>query len=108
MLITEYNIIGQGAQWARMGATLLHLYPSVVRQTIQKLDHHLSQLALPPSWTIESVLQQPKETSIINDAEYSQPLCTAVQIALVDLLNHWGVTPLATVGHSSGTYLTQP
>ncbi|KAH8659903.1 hypothetical protein BX600DRAFT_399805 [Xylariales sp. PMI_506] len=35
-------------------------------------------------------------------AEFSQPLCTAIQIAVVDLLASWGVKPSAVVGHSSG------
>lgn len=42
------------------------------------------------------------ETSRINDAEFSQPLCTALQIGLVNLLSAWGVHPSAVVGHSSG------
>ena len=32
----------------------------------------------------------------------SQPLCIALQIALVNLLRDWGVSPDAVVGHSSG------
>jgi acyl transferase domain-containing protein len=43
-----------------------------------------------------------KATSRINDAEFSQPLCTALQIALVNLLETWSVHPTAVVGHSSG------
>lgn len=35
-------------------------------------------------------------------AEFSQPLCTAIQVALVDLLATWSITPSAVVGHSSG------
>lgn len=35
-------------------------------------------------------------------AEYSQPLCAAVQIGLVDLLASWNVHPSAVIGHSSG------
>ena len=38
----------------------------------------------------------------LSRAELSQPLCTALQIAIVDLLAFWGVTPSAVVGHSSG------
>ena len=38
----------------------------------------------------------------LSRAELSQPLCTAVQIAIVDLLASWGVTASAVVGHSSG------
>ena len=32
----------------------------------------------------------------------SQPACTALQIALVDLLTHWGIQPTVVIGHSSG------
>lgn len=38
----------------------------------------------------------------LSSAELAQPLCTAVQIALVDLLASWGVHPDAVVGHSAG------
>jgi acyl transferase domain-containing protein len=47
-------------------------------------------------------LSKDTEQSRINEAEFSQPLCTAVQIALVNLLRSWGVSPAAIVGHSSG------
>lgn len=38
----------------------------------------------------------------INLPQFSQPLCTALQIALVELLKSFNVTPSAVVGHSSG------
>lgn len=34
--------------------------------------------------------------------EYSQPLCTALQIGLVELLRKFEIVPTAVVGHSSG------
>ena len=42
------------------------------------------------------------DKTIIGRAELAQPICTALQIALVNLLATWGVTPAAVVGHSSG------
>ena len=48
------------------------------------------------------VLSESDNKSIIGKAEYSQPICTALQIALVDLLATWGIAPSAVVGHSSG------
>lgn len=47
-------------------------------------------------------LLEPKESSRVQEPEFSQPLCTALQIALVDLLASWNIRPVATVGHSSG------
>ncbi len=38
----------------------------------------------------------------VNGAEIAQALCTAVQIAIVDLLAPWGITPTVSIGHSSG------
>lgn len=35
-------------------------------------------------------------------AHISQPACTAVQLALTDLLKSWGIRPVAVAGHSSG------
>lgn len=43
-----------------------------------------------------------KKTSRINQAELSQPCSTAIQVALVQLLEHYGVRPDVVVGHSSG------
>lgn len=42
------------------------------------------------------------DESRINDAELSQTLCTAVQIAIVNLLSSWGVQANSVIGHSSG------
>jgi len=47
-------------------------------------------------------LLKPQATSLINRPEMSQPLCSAVQIALVNLFRSWDVKPQAVVGHSSG------
>jgi malonyl CoA-acyl carrier protein transacylase len=43
-----------------------------------------------------------KNEKTIHDPAFSQPLCTALQIGLVELLKNMGVTPAAVLGHSSG------
>jgi malonyl CoA-acyl carrier protein transacylase len=48
------------------------------------------------------MILQPKSQSQLSQAEFSQPCCTAVQIALIDLLRSWNINPSAVVGHSSG------
>ncbi|KAL8727151.1 MAG: hypothetical protein Q9166_006247 [cf. Caloplaca sp. 2 TL-2023] len=96
-----FAFTGQGAQWARMGVELMTYYPSFMR-TIRKLDQALEDLPDAPEWTIEDTLMESAETSRVSEAEFSQPLCTAVQIAVVELLSIWGVEPVVTVGHSSG------
>ena len=59
-------------------------------------------------WRVMAEIEEPETLFSSDDrvklsrAELSQPLCTAVQIAIVDLLASWGATPSAVVGHSSG------
>ena len=50
----------------------------------------------------EDEITRDAKGSQIGLALYSQPICTAVQIALVDLLGSWGITPASVTGHSSG------
>lgn len=50
---------------------------------------------------IETIISS-DDKAALSHAELSQPLCTAVQIAIVDLLASWGITPTIVVGHSSG------
>ncbi|KAJ8123759.1 hypothetical protein ONZ43_g364 [Nemania bipapillata] len=69
----------------------------VMEQALSALD---AQLA--PSWTLSEELLRPKESSQVYKAEFSQPLCTAVQVMVVEVLRSWGITPAAVLGHSSG------
>jgi acyl transferase domain-containing protein len=96
-----YVFTGQGAQWARMGAELMNYYPSFLH-SIRRLDLALEELDNAPDWTLEDTLLLPDDISPVNEAEYAQPLTTAVQIALVQLLRAWDIHPTVTVGHSSG------
>jgi acyl transferase domain-containing protein len=92
---------GQGAQWPMMSKTLLrrnHVY----RTTIRKLDHVLKTCAYSCSWSLEDLIMGVEHDSVIQVASISQPLCTALQIALVDFLRSIGITFHTVIGHSSG------
>ena len=92
---------GQGAQCVRMGASLIENSP-LASTIISQLEDYLNQL--PPSdrptWSLRTQLLA--EDARVSEAEISQPLCTAVQILITDLLRTAGVAFSAVVGHSSG------
>lgn len=94
---------GQGAQWPAMGARLI-LSSSFVRQRVQHLEDSLAALppADRPTWSLCQEMLAGDESSRIAEAALSQPLCTAIQVVLVDLLQAAGVTFSSVVGHSSG------
>ncbi|KAL8721428.1 MAG: hypothetical protein Q9225_001903 [Loekoesia sp. 1 TL-2023] len=92
---------GQGAQWTGMANQLWDDFEGF-RNDIREVDRVLAELPFPPSWTIEGEFTASDSTSRIDEAEYSQPLCTALQIGLVNLLRSFGISPAAVVGHSSG------
>lgn len=95
---------GQGAQWPRMGAQLIES-SAFAASRIAELDAALANLPISaerPSWSIRDELLAGKTTSRIAEAALSQPLCTAVQIVLVDILRAAGIFFAAVVGHSSG------
>ena len=94
---------GQGAQYAGMAKELL-FQSQHFRDTIRGLDNILQALSAPytPSWTIEQTLLDSPKISRIMEGTRSQPICTAVQLGLVDLLRSWGIQPTSVVGHSSG------
>ncbi|KAL2850218.1 hypothetical protein BJY01DRAFT_261657 [Aspergillus pseudoustus] len=90
---------GQGAQWHAMGRELIDAYP-VFRQTIQRAEDVLLTQGCP--WSLVEELRRDESTTRVNEASVGQPLCTAIQIALVDLLASWNINPTAVTGHSSG------
>jgi hybrid polyketide synthase/nonribosomal peptide synthetase ACE1 len=93
---------GQGAQWATMGRELWQ--SAKVREIIQTLDDSLQNLSAEnrPEWTLASEFMADASSSRLGTAEIAQPMCTAVQIVLVQLLRAAEVTFTAVVGHSSG------
>ncbi|KAM0165973.1 hypothetical protein ACHAQE_002074 [Botrytis cinerea] len=93
-----YIFTGQGAQFAEMGVGLL-IYP-VFEKSLEASEKYLTDFGC--QWLLRDELKKAKDVSNVNKPEYSQVLCTALQIALIDLLRSFDTAPLAVVGHSSG------
>ncbi|KAH8777320.1 hypothetical protein F5883DRAFT_639404 [Diaporthe sp. PMI_573] len=96
---------GQGAQSWDMGRQLIESHPPF-RDTLERCDAVLQSLPGTdrPDWSIVEELLKPQDPveSRLSETRLSQPICTALQIALVDLLRTWGIKPNAVCGHSSG------
>ncbi|KAF2715992.1 hypothetical protein K431DRAFT_316867 [Polychaeton citri CBS 116435] len=89
---------GQGAQWACMGVQLMRF--KCYRNSIERAENYLRHLGC--TWSVASVLSAAEDMSKISSPEYAQPLCTVLQLALVNLLEDWGIVPTYVTGHSSG------
>lgn len=97
----SFIFTGQGAQWPTMAKELVEHYPEF-KDDLAHLGNVLARLPHPPSWDLIDELLKPEANSRLNEAEFAQPLCTAIQVALVNFLERMGVVPSAVVGHSSG------
>ena len=89
---------GQGAQWPGMGMEMLKR--PVFHKSVTRSATFLA--ALGADWDPITELCRGKNESRLGVPEISQPICTVLQIALVDELRSWGVVPSKVVGHSSG------
>ena len=92
---------GQGAQWHAMGRQLIE-HCQLFKQTLERCDATLQRLPDSPNWSCIDELCKSAENSRLSQSRFSQPICAALQLGIVELLRAWGVTPSAVVGHSSG------
>ncbi|KAI1446155.1 putative polyketide synthase [Annulohypoxylon stygium] len=94
---------GQGAQWPRMGYKLMESSPFAASR-LQELEDSLNSLPEGdrPEWSLKEELSKAADVSRVMEGTFSQPLCTAVQVVLVDMLARLGVSFDVVVGHSSG------
>ena len=95
---------GQGAQWSEMGADLIRLFPQTAKVMVEELDAVLQELpaSVRPSWSLLAELTEPRSSEHLRKPEFSQPLVTALQLALLAVLESWNVEADVVVGHSSG------
>lgn len=94
---------GQGAQWAAMGKELINS-SFAVDEIFNELERSLAELPEKdrPTWSLKDEIRKSAAESRIGEGALSQPLCTAIQVALVDCLRTAGITFNTVVGHSSG------
>ncbi|CAM1501809.1 Fc.00g037930.m01.CDS01 [Cosmosporella sp. VM-42] len=78
---------GQGAQYAQMGAEIIEK-SAYAQRLIDELEAYLARLPSEdrPPWSLKDEILRGSSTSRINEAAISQPLCTAIQILIVGLL----------------------
>ncbi|WP_438487969.1 SDR family NAD(P)-dependent oxidoreductase [Streptomyces sp. S186] len=91
---------GQGTQWAAMGRGLADREP-VFRRALERYDELLRGLT-GGDWSLLAELAAPEDRSRLQETWLAQPALVALQLALVDLWEHWGVRPDAVTGHSVG------
>ncbi|PSB59204.1 type I polyketide synthase [Chamaesiphon polymorphus] len=97
---------GQGTQYVQMGADLYDREP-VFRQAIDTcaeilepiLGVDLRQILYP------SAAQLAASTELLGQTRYTQPALFAIEYALAQLWQSWGVKPAAAIGHSIGEFV---
>lgn len=94
-----FAFTGQGAQHFAMGRELLIQF--VFAASVAAADKFI-EAELGAEWSVLEEFQKSEGKSRINSAKFSQPLCTVLQVALVDLFRSWDIQPAAVIGHSSG------
>ncbi|KAL3454153.1 polyketide synthase [Aspergillus insuetus] len=99
--VVTFVFTGQGAHWAGMGRELLQTEPHFIT-AIDEMDKALRQLGKPPPWSLREELSRDPMDSRISDVELAQPLCTALQIGLCNVLADKNIAPDSVIGHSSG------
>ena len=88
---------GNGSQWEGMGLALLE-HP-VFLQSIRDVDVLFSQHS---PLSLEQELRQAQGSGRYQHTDIAQPTLFAIQVALVKLFEHYGITPSAVIGHSVG------
>ncbi len=97
-LPVAYVFSGNGAQWAGMGRAAWHSN-ACFREALKEFDGHFLKRQ---TTSLAELLFADDLALRLRHATVAQPLLLALQVATVRSLEHLGVTPEATLGHSVG------
>lgn len=78
----------------------LNKYP-VFQQSVRVSDEYL-RFTLNCPWSVVEEMNSEQQKSRLNLPTYCQSICTILQLALIDLLESWNISPSVVIGHSSG------
>lgn len=93
---------GQGPQRAGMARALYEAQPTF-RAVLDHCDEILRPLLETPLLSV--IYPDDPGSELVNETTYSQPALFAVQYAMAQLWQSWGVEPAAVLGHSFGEYI---
>lgn len=92
---------GQGSQYRGMGQTLYNTEP-IFHEAVDRCCRIASQFLEEP--LLDVMYSSATAPSAIDRTAYSQPALFTIEYALASLLQSWGITPSAVMGHSVGEY----
>ncbi|HLO85985.1 MAG TPA: beta-ketoacyl synthase N-terminal-like domain-containing protein [Nostocaceae cyanobacterium] len=97
---------GQGSQYIEMGRQLYNTEP-IFRQTIDRCNEILRPYLEKPLLSVLYPDRKAEENDqpAINETAYTQPALFAIEYALVELWQSWGIHPDVVMGHSVGEYV---
>ncbi|NER22529.1 MAG: SDR family NAD(P)-dependent oxidoreductase [Symploca sp. SIO1B1] len=98
---------GQGSQYVNMGRELYQQSPTF-REAINQCEDILSRVETFQEISLREILypaDNSSDSSLLNQTAYTQPCLFAIEYALCQLWQSWGIKPDAVMGHSVGEYV---